>query len=290
MENDNNKMTDLTCGKTYRPDNTACLDCGKNAETLEQYGRCRKLWIMTIEKAHQVLKNIGLDVESRNCLAQNEQLIYVAELAESGGGLKLDNDIINRLAKENRLNKKEILERYNIFEGVYEEYISDIRFVVWKKIKRKKRARERRRRITGKFILCDRKLSANEKLSLKGKCIGKILKRCHYLLSHAQLEPLIKNFELTGKNIAELCDLGVIYRKANDNTYLYAESEMKFKQKWGNQVEYFNELFNRSDFTKTNRLISYLVESALLEKGWRLDEIYVSILIGKVLQIPMNMH
>lgn len=40
MELDNNKMTSLTCGTTYRPDNTACLNCGETAKT---FGTVQKM-------------------------------------------------------------------------------------------------------------------------------------------------------------------------------------------------------------------------------------------------------
>lgn len=103
MENDNNKMTSLTCGETYRPDNTACLDCGENTETLEQYGKCRKMY-KSLDEAHWILEDVGLDAESRACLLRKKQLVAVALLAEQDKTLGgLNKNILNKLAKENRL-------------------------------------------------------------------------------------------------------------------------------------------------------------------------------------------
>lgn len=298
-----------------------------------------KTGVMFKEDAHEILKNAGLDSESRKCLARNSQLLDIAKLVIRnreylGSDKKTFIELANKLAMKNRINDlavviensmwltesdlttmvkslqsrpqkmKTIIEILpqksrkkrieanlnNIIRGVYKEYISNIS---QKKIRKKVLAK----RWTGvkqgwqlrkviRYVRCKRKLNAKP----KGSYIGNILSQCNYLLTHDQLGPMMKKFELTAKNITELCGMGVIYRQEQNGTFLYASSEYKFEQNWDSQIEYFSELFNKRGFAKTNRLINYLVESALLEKGWLLDEIYVSILIRKVLQSPVNIH
>jgi len=295
--------------------------------------------IMTVLNAHQILKDLGLDVDSRNCLAKNKQLIDIAKLVIRnreylGSDKKTFIDLANKLAMKNRINDltvviensmwltesdlttmvkslqgraqkvKTIIEILppksrkkrieanlnNIIKGVYKEYISNIsqkkirKKVLTKKWTGVKQGWQLRKVI--RYVRCKRKLNAEP----KGSYIGNILSQCNYLLTHDQLGTMMKKFELTAKNIAELCEIGKIYRQEQNGTFLYASSEYKFEQNWDSQIEYFSELFNKRGFAKTNRLISYLVESALLEKGWLLDEIYVSILISKTLQIPANAY
>lgn len=298
--------------------------------------------VMFTEQAHQILKNAGLDSESRKCLARNNQLLDIAKLVMRnreylGSDKKTFIGLANKLAMENRINDlavviensmwltesdlttmdkslqsglqemKTIIEMLaeksrgkrikadlnNIVKGVYKEYISDISHIQWKKVRKKVLTKRwtgvtqgwQLRKIV-RYVRRKRKLSAE----LKGKYIGNILSQCNYLLTHDQLGTMIKKFELTAKNIAELCEMGEIYRQEQNGTFLYAKSEMQFKQKWGCQVEYFSELFNRREITKTKRLLSDLVESALMEKGWQLDEIYMSILIRTVLQGSANIN
>lgn len=57
-----------------------------------------------LERAHRILKSVGLDAEARNCLARNKQLIDIANVVENGEDFReLEKEVLNKLAKEDGL-------------------------------------------------------------------------------------------------------------------------------------------------------------------------------------------
>lgn len=337
--------------RNYLSQNNQLIDAaflaeeGLDKDTINNLAREGRL--LESAQAHQILKEAGLDSESRNYLLQKKQLVDVALLVKKditfgefwmAPFCGLDKDTLNKLAIGNSLldfalfiekskeceeldrvtikklakrranyllnsnqidkntinkcsadkdktiatktKKARLAERNNLIGEIYLMYLSALRHTR-KTISRRKDKRYTRR--------C-RKLGKEDKLLLKGKYIRLIISHCNYLLTLNQLCDMSKKLQIAPKDFETLSNKRIIYRQELNGIYFYAEGAREFKQKWDSQVEYFNKLFRKSGVTKARRLISSLMKNALLEKKWFLDEIYVSILISKVLQIPVDIH
>ncbi|MBI5641047.1 MAG: hypothetical protein HZA17_11540 [Nitrospirae bacterium] len=80
-----------------------------------------------LEKAHGILKKIGLDVEARNCLAKDGQLLNIAALAESKGFGELEAVTLNTLAKENRIMEAvSYIEQGTMFQEKADQILEDV--------------------------------------------------------------------------------------------------------------------------------------------------------------------
>lgn len=270
------------------------------------------------EKAHRILKDIGLDAEMRNCLARNKQLIPIADIvfknnkyltaqdksnistiAQSNPeGLK---EAIGKLAEKikktslkidiKRLSDSLTTERNNLIRKVYKEYRKEYSLDVNRYNKSKKPWRDQRksyrdyRSEVGSYF---RHNKTSQQDKFKGKYLAEILSHWHYLQTAGQLSGVRQIFQINLKNIDALCDEGVIYRQKMDDIYLYAKNIENFKQYWSSQIEYVDAQFSRLDFTRRDRAIKQIVDSALLEKKWLLDKDYVAVLFDEVQKIHKN--
>lgn len=228
-----------------------------------------------------------MDRKTINRLAKKGCLMEVAAAIEKTKMLLLNIDI-NLTARNYPNRSNRIWEKFvTCIGGIVEQEIEKIPSSVKTNLIRNI---HRRFVVIEKFLKRHIKLSREKNLLMKGEHIREILAHYHYNLTLGQLLSIIEKFQLNKKDIEKLCNMAVIYQQEQNGTILYAKSKNRFEHNWDSQVEYFNELFNRSGFTTTKRLISYLDKSALSEKGWQLDEMYVSLLISKVLQIPANAY